>query len=353
MSSVSLGSEKGSTASQVSWGWVLGAGGMAALGALLGNKPLFALGLLMGAALLVAWLWARFCMENLLVTRELSQTRAFWGEEIEMQHVFSNAKLLPLTWLLMEDEYAEALDIESAAVEKTAKPRVKVIRANLSLGMYEKVTRRYRVVCRARGEHEFGVMQLESGDVFGLFRRSEERQLAQTLIVYPRYVPVERLGIMAKQPFGDFKAAQELATDPLRLRGVREYAYGDNPRHVHWKASARRGTLQTRVFEPAATPQLYIFCNQDTFANIREGLDIPTLELTITTAASLANYGLEQGYMVGLHVNAFAPGSDREVGITPSRHPGQFTRILESLARIKGWSGLPMEELLRSQRRAL
>src|SRR5204863_664109 len=137
--------------------------------------------------------------------------------------------------------------------------------SSLSLGWYERVTRHYKIQCRARGEHEFGPIDVRSGDVFGLFRRSETVETPQTLIVYPRYVPVERLGIPARQPFGEFKATQQLATDPLRIRAVREYAVGDNPRHIHWKATARRGAMQTKLFEPAATPQLFIFCNQDTF----------------------------------------------------------------------------------------
>jgi uncharacterized protein (DUF58 family) len=161
---------------------------------------------------------------------------------------------------------------------------------------------------------------------------------------------VEQLGIPARQPFGDHKSVQTIVTDPLRLRAVREYAYGDNPRHIHWKATARRGALQTRLFEPSATPQLHIFLNQDTFVHMFEGLDPQTLELAITVAASVANFALEEGWMVGLQVNAFAPNSDRQSKIPPSRDAGQFTRILESLARIKGWSGLPMEALIRSQR---
>src|SRR5207237_5689711 len=128
---------------------------------------------------------------------------------------------------------------------------------------------------------------------------------------------------------------QPLATDPLRIRSVREYAQGDSPRYVHWKATARRGTLQTKLFEPAATPQLFIFCNQDTFIHIREGINSDTLELTITVAASLANHALNEGYMVGLQVNVAAISSDRQIKLPPSRDPGQFTRILESLARVR------------------
>jgi uncharacterized protein (DUF58 family) len=344
---------KAITTSQVSQAWVFSAGLMVVLGALLGNGPLFALGLFLGAALLVAWSWARFCLRDLSVERRFSQPRAFYGEEITMSQVFTNNKPLPVPWLAVHDEYPGALEISSAAASVSSKARVRTLVTTLSLGWYERVTRHYSVRCTARGEHELGPIDLESGDVFGLFRRTQEIATPQTLIVYPRYVPVEQLGITARQPFGDFKATQNLATDPLRLRTIREYAYGDNPRHIHWKASARRGNLQTKLFEPAATPQLFIYCNQDTFARIWEGLDPQTLELTITVAASLANYGLEEGYMVGLRVNAFSANSDMQVKINPSRNPEQLTHILEALARIKGWSGLPMEELLRAERRNL
>ncbi|MEA2575319.1 MAG: hypothetical protein QOH93_2617 [Chloroflexia bacterium] len=341
------------TTSQVSQAWVFAAGGMVLLGALLGNGPLFALGLFLGAALLVAWLWARYCLRNLTVQRRFSQPRAFYGEEITMSQVFTNNKPLPVPWLAVHDEYPGALEISSAAASASSKARVRTLVTTLSLGWYERVTRHYNVRCTARGEHTLGPVDLESGDVFGLFRRTQELATPQTLIVYPRYVPIEQLGITARQPFGDFKATQNLATDPLRLRTIREYAYGDNPRHIHWKASARRGQLQTKLFEPAATPQLFIYCNQDTFARIWEGLDPQSLELTITVAASLANYGLEEGYMVGLRVNSFSPHSDMQVKINPSRNPEQFTRILEALARVRGWSGAPMEELLEAERRNL
>lgn len=348
--------DKAVTTSQMSQGWVFGALGMVAIGALFKNAPLFALGFLLVAALLVAWLWARYCLSSLHIERRFSQPRAFYGEEIDMAQVFTNNKLLPVPWLAVSDEYPGQLVITSASEPGTmigSKMRVRKLATTVSLGWYERVTRHYKVRCMARGEHEFGPVDVQSGDVFGLFRRSEAFATPETLIVYPRYVPIDQLGITARQPFGDFKAMQQLATDPLRLRTIREYVYGDNPRHIHWKASARQGMLQTKLFDPAATPQLHIFCNQDTFAHVWEGLDRESLELTITVAASIANYGLEQGYMVGLRVNSFAPYADTQVKINPSRNPDQLTRILENLALIKGWSGLPMEDLIRAERRGL
>jgi uncharacterized protein (DUF58 family) len=338
------------TISQVSMAWVWGAVAMLVVGAGFNSNPLFGLGLVLGVALLVAWAWAHWCLTNLHIERNFSQPRAFWGEEVNMDQVFVNNKPLPVPWLAVSDEYPGSLTLISHSASLASKARVMEFTTSLSLGWYERLTRHYLIRCTARGEHEFGPIEVRSGDIFGLFRRTSVVETPGTLLVYPRYVPVERLGIPARQPFGDSKSSQLLATDPLRLRAIREYAYGDNPRHIHWKATARRGVPQTRLFEPAATPQFLIFCNQDTYAHIWEGLDPPTLELTITVAASIANHALETGYMVGLQVNAFMPDSDRQVKLSPSRDPGQLTRILESLARIKGWSGLPMEELVRAQR---
>lgn len=338
------------TSSQISRAWVWGACALLVLGGLFHNQAIFGLGLVLSAILVVAWVWSRWCLTNLNVTRRFSNVRAFWGEEVTMDHILVNNKALPLPWIAIDDQYPVELTLLNQTVTYAAQPRMTGFSAAFSLGWYERVTRHYRFHCSARGEHEFGPVDVRSGDIFGFFRRHATIKTPGTLLVYPRYVPVEKLGIPARLPFGDYKSAQTVVTDPLRLRAVREYAYGDNPRHIHWKATARRGTLQTRLFDPSATPQLHIFLNQDTFAHMFEGLDTKTLELAITVAASVANFALEEGWMVGLQINAFAANSDRQSKIPPSRDAGQLTRILETLARIKGWSGLPMEELIRSQR---
>lgn len=341
------------TTSQVSRAWLYGASLMISSGALLQSGPLFGLGLLLAAALGISWVWTRWCLANLTVERRFSHHRAFWGEEVDVAQVFTNAKALPLPWLSVVDEFPGSLKVLHGSDDASVQLVTRRVDTTLTLGWYERVIRHYKVICTARGEHQFGPVDVSAGDVFGLFRRTETFETPETLLVYPRYVPVERLGIPARQPFGDFKAVLNLATDPLRMRAVREYAYGDNPRFIHWKATARRGVMQTKLFEPAATPQLLIFCNQHTFSRFWEGINTSTLELTITVVASLANHALQEGYMVGVQVNAFEQSADRHLSISPSRNPGQLTRILESLARLKGWSGQPMEDLIEAQRRAL
>jgi uncharacterized protein (DUF58 family) len=338
--------------SQVAKAWPYGATILTILGALAGNRILFTLGIFLAAALAVAWLWTRYVLRAFYLKREPGQRRAFFGEEVEVTYTFTNFKPLPVPWLHMEDEIPSGLEVTSIEAKPAAKG-AEHLALSLSLRPYERVTLKHRLLGKARGEYLLNNVTLESGDIFGIFRKIEVRTLPETLIVYPRYVPVEELGIPARQAFGEHKSLQRLVTDPLRIKGVREYAWGDSPRHIHWRATARKTELQTKLFEPAATPQLFVFCNQDTFARVWEGIDREALEFNIIVAASLAGHALDEGYMTGLQVNSFTSRSDSPVRLAPGRSPDQFTRILENLARVRGWSGQPIEEILAAERRKL
>src|SRR5205814_9612505 len=125
------------------------------------------------------------------------------------------------------------------------------------------------------------------------------------LLVYPKVVPLERLGLPASSPFGDVPVRRQwLFEDPMRTVGVREYRPGDNPRRLHWKATARAPSqnLQVKVFEPTTSHRLHVLLNVSTSEQnwSWQGYDPEALEASITTAASVANWAAEQGLLVGL-----------------------------------------------------
>src|SRR5690606_14650371 len=116
--------------------------------------------------------------------------------------------------------------------------------------------------------------------------------------------------------------------------GVRPYVAGDSPKRIHWRASARTGELQTRVFEPSASPVAAIFLDTITFSHLWEGQNSNRLELLVVVAASISRQLLDGRHQVGLYANAPIPMVSRTVRISPGRRPGQLTRILENLAQI-------------------
>ncbi|MCL4466537.1 MAG: DUF58 domain-containing protein [Chloroflexi bacterium] len=330
-------------------GWHLAIAALLVTSLVLRSGLLFVVSLALLLVATASRLWDKYCLTGVEYRRHFSQTRAFFGEEVELTVEITNRKLLPLAWLEVEDELPTELEPRQGRLTPSHKAGRSLLLNLLSLRWYERVRRHYRLRCDVRGYHSFGPATLRSGDLFGFYRRGTTVENEDHLLVYPRVVPLGRLGLPAKDPFGDRKARQWLFEDPLRIAGTREYVYGDSLRRVDWKATARTQRLQVRLHEPTTTYRLVIFLNLNTFGGYWWwlGYDRDLLELSISVAASVANWATEQGYQVGLLANGNARRSDQTVKVVPSRDPNQLTHILEALAKVLPFATMPLEGLLR------
>ena len=156
---------------------------------------------------------------------------SFHGDEVALDIEIVNAKPLPLAWLHAEDELPKALHIEPARLSHSHRPGRQRLINLISLRWYERVTRHYRVRAVQRGAWTFGPTRLLSGDMFGFDVREETLETVDTLLVYPRIVPLTALGLPSDRPFGEFRAMRQLAEDPFRLNGARDYVSGDSMRY--------------------------------------------------------------------------------------------------------------------------
>jgi uncharacterized protein (DUF58 family) len=185
-----------------------------------------------------------------------------------------------------------------------------------------------------------------------------ESQTEDYLLVYPKVVPLERLGLPAANPFGDIAFKRQwLFEDPMRTIGVREYRPGDTLRRLHWKATARAPdqALQVKLFEPTTSHRLHILLNVSTSEQnwSWQGYDPEALEAAITTAASVASWAVERGFLVGLSATAKLFHSSAPVRTPPSRDPRQLTHIFEALARLVPIGSMPAESLVELESREL
>src|SRR3989442_631875 len=247
--------------------------------------------------------WATYCLHDLRYSRQFSEQRALYGEQITLSLSVENAKLLPLPWLEIEDTVPRVLTFTGQHLRMSLISNSMVLESLFSPRWYERVTRRYTVRCTARGVHAFGPTVLRSGDVFGFIDREVTLSNRQYLLVYPLVVPLTRFGLPARHPFGDYQAPRRLLEDPSRVIGVRDYAYGDDLRRIHWKATARTMQLQSKIYEPTTTFTLVIFLNVVSQLDAYYGFNPELQELSICAAASVADWGLDQGFAVGLYAN--------------------------------------------------
>jgi uncharacterized protein (DUF58 family) len=285
---------------------------------------------------LVARLWSDRALYRVIYQRRLDPRRAFIGETVEMQLIVENHKLLPMGWLRIEDEWPTELRLTQGEddLRPSALPERSTLRNTFSLRWYERVRLRYRILCEKRGYYRLGPARVTSGDIFGLYRNQYAFSKLNWLIVYPRVVPIEELGLPPKDPFGEVKARQRIFEDPSRTIGVRDHQPEDGFRRIHWKATARRQELQVKVYEPTTSFTLVVFVNVATFDKYWYGTIPELLERCITVSASVCHFAAERRYVVGMVANGCIPRSDQPIRVLPGRSPDQLTRILEALAAV-------------------
>lgn len=308
------------------------------------NIAFIALGLILLLIVLVSTAWKNLALWGVAYERSFDRTRIFPGETIEMTLTVQNDKLLPLTWLRFRDELPVP---PSAGLAGLAGLSGRFTLEHVfSMQSRERVERQTTLRLPARGYHRVGPVTYESGDIFTLFTVEREHKYIDTLVVYPQIWPLEELGLPAKEPFGEVRVQRSLFTDPIKTRGIRDYMPEDRFRDIHWKASARRGQLQTKVYDPSTGMTMAVFLNVATFPRHWMGFDPELLERAVSVAASVANYGAEQGWGVGVYANGAVPDSDQPLRVPPGRSPGQLSNVLEALAAVTEFATGSIELML-------
>jgi uncharacterized protein (DUF58 family) len=293
-------------------------------------------------------LWNRFCLHRIEFHRNLSRNRVFFGEEVVYEIEVANRKLLPLPWLQIEDELPEQVTLLKGTTTPSHEGRV-ILNSMFPINWYHRIKRRYRMKCLQRGAFIFGPAKISSGDLFGLFRRERRYEKPDFLMVFPRLVPLDKLGIPSKQLFGDIRLKSHLFQDPVLTSGVRDYHFGDSMKRIHWKSSARQRRLQTKIYEPTTTVDISIFLDVRTVKTPHWGSVPQLLELAIITAAAISGHALDEGFRVGLHVNQLTLFSNGPVRVPHSQHADQLLHILEALSQLHQVESLPIGRFIRQQ----
>lgn len=114
-----------------------------------------------------------------------------------------------------------------------------------------------------RGQWAVGPFTAVRGDPWSFVRRSAGISEVASVIVRPRIYPV-RPTVLAQ--------AREASGSATRRRGedtffaLREYAFGDEPRTVHWRSSARTGQLVVKQYVAEAAEGLLVVLDTDASA---------------------------------------------------------------------------------------
>ncbi len=321
--------------------------GLIVLGSLLFSPALIGVGAIVELVWLLRSLWTRYGLRGVSYERRLDRTRATIGEEIGLELVVRNRKLLPLPWLSVDDLVTSGASVVGRDFEPSVLPGFVALRTTWTLGWFERVTRRLRIEADRRGVYDFREAHLQVADLFGREKDVEERPLPLRYRVVPRHVPVTGLDVLSAIP-GPALAKGGLFEEPTLFAGVRPYQAGDPRRRIHWKATARLGQPVSRRFDPGHDRELLIALDVQTVSGpfwlmqyedeLSEGL--------CTAAMSLARSLIADGFACGLAANGYSAVPGRGVFLAPGGAPAQVARIADELAGLSRWPSMPFANLL-------
>jgi uncharacterized protein (DUF58 family) len=318
-----------------------------------GREPLYNLWYLLTALLGFSFLWAWTGVRWVRVQRYARTARSQVGKIAEERLVVENQGLLPKLWLEVRDY--------------STLPNHHVSWVINSLGARRTYARTVQTRCLQRGRFSLGPLTLNSGDPFGLFKRS--RELSEpgetTFVVYPATVDVPTFAPMMGFLPGGEATRRRTSYVTTNVSGVRDYAPGDSFNRIHWPSTARTGRLISKEFELDPTADVWLFLDLQRNVNIepswagppaQESIRLPweigpklelipsTVEYGVTVVASLAKHFLEQDRAVG-----FISYCPRREIIPADRGERQLTKILETLSVVQAEGQIPLSEVVTAE----
>ncbi len=178
-------------------------------------------------------------------------------------------------------DLASGQEINAAREDETATAILEV--AIPLLGRHQEVNLPASVPTGGRGVLRVGPTTVTRRDPLGLLRRELSWRERHLVHVHPRTValPSQTAGMVRDL---EGQASRRLTDSDLSFHAVREYVPGDAVRHVHWKATAKTGTLMVRQFEESQAARMAVLFD----ARPEEYVSSEAFELGVSVAASLS-----------------------------------------------------------------
>jgi uncharacterized protein (DUF58 family) len=281
---------------------------------------------------LTARAWAALAFTRVTYRRKPSRDRAFCGDELVLESVLENPRILPLPWAEVWEQLPAALQPEATRERSFAEADRVWVSRGLAVWPYHRLRWRRKLHCIKRGVYKLGATRIRTGDPFGFFERERTFTDDAQVLVYPHVVPLRGLGLPLHHPSLDVSSRRSHVSDPTRTATIREYQPDDPQRLIHWPSTARRGSLQVRVLEPATSLHVSLVLDVRGFSfGIYRG---ELLELTLSAIASMAVYLQSKGAPTAFVANTQVP-----IIIPPGASVPHLQGVLESLARLTPLAG--------------
>lgn len=296
--------------------------------------------------LFLVWLqgaiYRKYWHRGLSLRLSFSASEAFEGDKVSLQQELTNAKLLPLPWIIAKFQLSRNLLFLEGDSFRVSDD---FYQSDLySIAMYQRVTRAQSFLCGRRGHYRIKSLDISSSNIFISNKLVRRLGCDAELTVLPKPMHAPELELIFRQLYGDIEVRRFTNPDTFAFRGIREYGYGDDFRAINFKATAKTGSLMVNVHSSTATRQMVVLLGLEPYSD-EPSEDV--MEEAIRITASAVDYFCS----LGLSVGVFSNGRDISTGMPVHIFPGSggihLHDVLDQLARIDVSAGqAPIREVM-------
>jgi uncharacterized protein (DUF58 family) len=280
-----------------------------------------------GFLMIGGFLLQAFGPRRVKIVRSISPARPAAGDTLLVEVQVSFSTWLPLPWMIITDYWGGCWHQEL-----------------LFPGLRRSFHYVYKLHEVPRGTHQLHGCRMSWGDLPGLFSGECRPPGKDSIKVLPR--PLYIGGTLPECSLmpGDVLLKQG-RTSSSEAADIRDYAAGDPLSRIHWKNSARKGTLQSRVPEReegrmtcivlANSPENYEIPYSALMPRSRRDTAAPAFERAVSTAMGLLLSAERSGAYVQLFSGGWPEGIARHEGLgkIPGRVQDMLTEITPSGTR--------------------
>lgn len=186
------------------------------------------------------------------------------------------------------------------------------------------VTKHYRLPTGVRGVIPIGPLEVTRQDPFGLFVRTQHQGEATELWVRPVVHPLSTLPVGSTRSL-DGPDQDHAPHGSITFDRLREWQMGDDPRHVHWRSTARTGVLMVREHVDTSLPRLTVVLDDR-----RDACSPDDFEESVEVAASILVATVVAGFPAVLLTPCGVATQSRGQGRDPSVFLDALTRVQQA-----------------------
>lgn len=185
---------------------------------------------------------------------------------------------------------------------------------------------------KERGEYSFGRTNIYTTSPLGFVSRRQVFDEGRKVKVYPSFLNLEKYELAAISNhlrMGGQKRMRRIGQSQ-EFDHIKEYVMGDDPRHINWKATARKRELMLNHFVDEKSQPVYCLIDKGRPMKMPfEGMTL--LDYSVNAALVLSNIALKRGDRAGLITFQHKP----ETFIPAQKRNLQINYLLEALYKQK------------------